>query len=52
MPTVGVPVPIIQQQLGHASLATTKTYLAHIAPKEEIDTIGKREWSPRASTSR
>ena len=36
----------IQGQLGHASLATTDTYLAHIAPKVVIETIGKRQWSP------
>ncbi len=42
----GVPMAIIQRQLGHVSLATTDTYLAHIAPKEVIETIGKREWSP------
>ncbi len=37
-------MPIIQSQLGHASLATTDTYLAHIAPKQVIETIRKREW--------
>ena len=37
---------IIQRQLGHLSLATTNTYLAHIAPKELIETIRKREWAP------
>jgi site-specific recombinase XerD len=42
----GVPLAIIQRQLGHVSLATTNTYLAHIAPKEVIEAIGKREWSP------
>ena len=42
----GVPMPIIQRQLGHASLATTDTYLSHIAPKEVIETIGQREWNP------
>ena len=42
----GVPMAIIQQQLGHVSLATTNTYLAHIAPKQVIETIAKREWSP------
>ena len=42
----GVAMPIIQQQLGHASLATTNTYLAHIAPKELIETMAKRVWSP------
>jgi site-specific recombinase XerD len=42
----GVAMAIIQRQLGHLSLATTNTYLAHIAPKELIDTIRKREWKP------
>ena len=32
----GVPVPIIQQQLGHASLATTDRYLRHIAPRDVV----------------
>jgi len=39
-------MPIIQRQLGHASLATTDAYLSHIAPKDVIEAIGKREWSP------
>ncbi len=47
----GVPMPIIQRQLGHASLATTDTYLSHIAPKEVIETIGKREWNPSSEGS-
>ena len=42
----GVPMPIIQRQLGHASLVTTDTYLSHIAPKEVIEAIHKREWNP------
>jgi integrase/recombinase XerD len=42
----GVAMAIIQRQLGHLSLATTNTYLAHIAPKELIETIRKREWAP------
>ena len=42
----GVPMPIIQQQLGHVSLATTDRYLAHIAPKQVIETMAKREWNP------
>jgi len=41
----GVPVPIIQRQLGHASLATTQRYLDHIAPKDVIDTMQRREWA-------
>jgi len=42
----GIPMPIIQRQLGHVSLATTDRYLSHIAPKQVIETMGKREWSP------
>jgi integrase len=30
--------------MGHASLATTQRYLDHIAPKEVIDTMQRREW--------
>jgi site-specific recombinase XerD len=41
----GIPISIIQRQLGHASLATTDTYLSHIAPKHVIDAISGREWS-------
>ncbi len=42
----GVPVPIIQSQLGHASLATTDRYLRHIAPKDLVEVMQRREWSP------
>jgi integrase len=40
----GVPVPVIQQQLGHASLATTDRYLRHIAPKDVVEIMRRREW--------
>jgi site-specific recombinase XerD len=40
----GVPVPIIQRQLGHASLATTDRYLAHLAPKDVVEAMQRREW--------
>lgn len=40
----GVPMPIIQQQLGHASLATTERYLRHIAPKDVIEAMTDRSW--------
>ena len=43
-----IPISIIQRQLGHASLATTDTYLSHIAPKHVIDAISGREWSAQA----
>ena len=41
----GVPMRIIQQQLGHTSLATTDRYLAHIAPREVIQAMQDRKWS-------
>lgn len=40
----GVPVPIIQRQLGHASLATTDRYLQHLAPKDVVDAMQRRQW--------
>jgi len=40
----GVPVPIIQQQLGHTSLETTSRYLDHLAPRDVINTMQAREW--------
>ena len=40
----GVPMPIIQQQLGHASLTTTERYLRHIAPKDVIKAMRDRSW--------
>lgn len=40
-----LPVALVQQQLGHSSLATTSRYLQHIAPAELIDAIRNRDWS-------
>ena len=40
----GVPVPMIQQQLGHVSLGTTTRYLAGLSPEETIQAIRRREW--------
>ena len=39
----GVPVPVIQRQLGHASLATTDRYLSHLAPKDVVEAMQRRE---------
>ena len=36
---------LIQAQLGHASLATTSRYLAHIAPAELVKAMQARTWS-------
>lgn len=40
----GVPIPVIQRQLGHASLQTTDTYLSHIAPKQVLEFMAARSW--------
>ncbi len=42
----GIEMPIIQRQLGHTSLATTDRYLSHIAPRQVIEAVRVREWSP------
>jgi site-specific recombinase XerD len=44
----GVPVNVIQAQLGHVSLATTDIYLRHIAPSDVIAMGKKREWRDEA----
>jgi hypothetical protein len=41
----GVPVPQIQQQLGHASLSMTQRYLQGLQPEETIRRIRKRKWN-------
>lgn len=38
----GVPLPVIQRQLGHAHLGVTSTYLQGIDTAEIIDTIHAR----------
>ena len=40
----GYPMPLIQKQLGHTSLATTERYLQHIAPKDLIEAMRDRDW--------
>ena len=42
----GVPVPVIQRQLGHASLATTDRYLRSIAPADVVAVMQARTWQP------
>ena len=40
----GIAVTVIQEVLGHSSLATTERYLRHLAPKDVIETMRQREW--------
>ena len=42
----GIDIGIISRQLGHSSIATTSRYLDHVAPKQVVDAMRKREWSP------
>lgn len=42
----GLPMNLIQAQLGHTSLATTSRYLQHIAPAQLIEALRARAWSP------
>jgi integrase len=38
----GVDIGIISKQLGHRSIATTASYLDHIAPRAVVEIIGRR----------
>jgi site-specific recombinase XerD len=38
----GIPLPLIQRQLGHAYLSTTGTYLRGISSEEIISTVHAR----------
>lgn len=40
----GVDVKKIQQALGHGSLATTDTYLSHVAPLDVLDAMRSGTW--------
>jgi len=40
----GTPLHVIQQQLGHSSLATTDRYIRHLNPKQVIDAMQSRKW--------
>ena len=42
----GVPLPLIQSQLGHSNLSTTDRYIRQLAPHEVVEAMQKREWSP------
>lgn len=40
----GVPMNLLQAQLGHSSLATTDRYVRHIAPAQLVQAIRSRVW--------
>lgn len=43
----GLPVNVIQKQLGHTSIATTSIYLQHIAPADVIAAGRARKWADK-----
>ena len=40
----GVPLHLIQQQLGHSNLAITSRYISHLNPAETIAAMKSRNW--------
>lgn len=40
-----LPIHIIQQQLGHVSLATTDRYIRHLNPQQVVEAIQGRGWN-------
>lgn len=41
----GVPLPIIQKQLGHNDLATTARYIDHLNPRQVVEAMQARQWA-------
>jgi site-specific recombinase XerD len=39
------PIHVIQQQLGHSSLATTDRYIRHLNPQQVVDAMQARCWN-------
>lgn len=48
----GIPLNVIQRQLGHANLAVTSIYLDHIAPADVIAAVGSRAWAEPIAPNR
>lgn len=49
MSRAGVPVRLIQQQLGHNDLRMSAHYIDHLAPDEHIERINARPWPGQPS---
>ena len=41
----GTPLHVIQQQLGHSSLATTDRYIRHLNPQAVVEAMRRRTWN-------
>lgn len=44
----GHPLHVIQQQLGHSSLATTDRYIRHLNPQQVVEAMRGRKWESRS----
>jgi integrase len=42
--TDGTLLPVIPQQLGHSSLATTDRYIRHLNPQAVVEAMRGRTW--------
>jgi len=47
----GVPMHLIQQQLGHSNLAITSRYISHLNPAETVARMKSREWGSAPPSS-
>lgn len=45
----GLPMHVIQQQLGHSSLAVTSRYVSHLNPLETVQRMRSRTWGNHQS---
>ena len=46
----GVPMHLIQQQLGHSNLAITSRYISHLNPAETVARMKSRTWTERTTS--
>jgi integrase len=45
----GIPITVIQKQLGHSNLSITDRYVSHLAPATVIDAMRGRDWDSSAA---